>query len=83
MKTKFIKILIAIMLSGIMLTGCAEAESKNVSKYFDKVLVAKDEIMGFYIYCDKNTGVMYYHENRNGYTPIYNADGTLKLYEGY
>ena len=31
------------------------------------------------IICDKNTKVMYLVTS-NGVTPIYNADGTLKLY---
>lgn len=33
------------------------------------------------VYYDKNTKVMYYAACYYGITPIYNADGTLKLYE--
>lgn len=36
------------------------------------------------ILVDRNTGVMYvwFTTNCGGITPLYNADGTLKLYEG-
>jgi hypothetical protein len=38
------------------------------------------EQVTYRIMVDKNTGVLYYRYN-SGITPIYNADGTLKLYE--
>lgn len=39
------------------------------------------ERVSYGVYVDKNTGVLYYRF-QSGMTPIYNADGTLKLYEG-
>lgn len=38
------------------------------------------ERVSYGVYVDKNTGVLYYRF-QSGITPIYNADGTLKLYE--
>ena len=42
-----------------------------------------DENYYGYILVDKNTNVMYYLStcNSGGITPIYNKDGSLKLYE--
>jgi hypothetical protein len=39
------------------------------------------EQVGYGVFVDKTTGVLYYRF-QSGMTPIYNADGTLKLYEG-
>lgn len=33
------------------------------------------------ILVDETTNVLYYHQDNGGITPIYNADGTLKLYK--
>lgn len=34
------------------------------------------------IIVDKNTGVLYYLSIKDELSPIYNSDGTLKLYKG-
>lgn len=55
---------------------------ENVNKYFDLIEICSKNHES--ICYDKNTGVMYYrwHEvHQYGITPIYNADGTLKIYE--
>lgn len=36
-----------------------------------------------YMMCDVETGVMYHVTASGILTPLYNADGTLKLYYGY
>lgn len=46
----------------------------------DLVTIPSSDI-GVTIRYDKNTKVMYY-ECQNGITPIYNSDGTVKLYDG-
>lgn len=61
-------------------------EEEIVSTYCDMVLIADERFSGNgAVYYDKNTKVMYYvlraGESRNGITPIYNADGSLKLYD--
>lgn len=62
--------------------------SAEVSKYLDLVKIEGDA--GWHdcanIYYDRNTKVMYfgYYSNSNysWMCPIYNADGSLKLYDG-
>lgn len=86
MKKKIL--IISFILSMIFcLSGCSNVinidevlESPN-TKIIDFEVVDKN----FYsaILVDKNTKVMYYWNmsNTGGFTPIYNADCTLKLYE--
>ena len=86
MKKKIL--IISFILSMIFcLSGCSNVininevlESPN-TKIIDFEVVDKN----FYnaILVDKNTKVMYYWNmsDTGGFTPIYNADGTLKLYE--
>ena len=86
MKKKIL--LIGFILSMIFcLSGCSNVinidealESPN-TKMIDFEVVDKN----FYsaILVDKNTKVMYYWNmsSTGGFTPIYNADGTLRLYE--
>ena len=86
MKKKIL--IISFMISMIFcLSGCSNVinidevlESPN-TKIIDFEVVDKN----FYnaILVDKNTKVMYYWNmsDTGGFTPIYNADGTLKLYE--
>lgn len=80
--------LIPILLTSLLLTGCSSnlinpktmANSPN-SKIADFEIIDNN----FYgmILVDKNTNVLYYWitSNAGGITPIYNSDGTLKLYE--
>ena len=86
MKKKIL--LISLMLSMMFcISGCSNVinidevlESPN-TKIIDFEVVDKN----FYnaILVDKNTKVMYYWNmsNTGGFTPIYNEDGSLKLYE--
>ena len=57
---------------------------KRNNEYFNLVVIYEDSSSTKIAY-DKNTGVMYYIKSNfyaYGITPIYNADGSLKLYEG-
>lgn len=71
------------------MTGCSSGgditpeNSKLGNKYFDLVNIYEDGCTN--VAYDKNTNVMYFlrsNGNSFGITPIYNSDGSLKLYEG-
>ena len=74
--------IIACMICTAALTGCdTNYTETNISTYFDYCLIETNEA-GERIFYDKNTRVIYYKDmSRGGIIPIYNADGTLKLYE--
>lgn len=72
------------------MTGCAKGDiepesSRFANKYIDLLTIYKDDNCNTEVLYDKNTKVMYFVE-RSGYqfgiTPIYNSDGTVKLYDG-
>lgn len=74
----------------ITLTGCCSGhdveptQSSAANKYIDLVVIYENLSQQTEVMYDKNTGVMYFHRDSrydNFMTPIYNADGTLKLYE--
>ena len=83
------KIALIMALTLTMLTGCSghdvePTQSSAANKYIDLVVIYKNLSQQTEVMYDKNTGVMYFHkEGRydSFMTPIYNADGTLKLYE--
>lgn len=82
-------LLLATTLAAVLaMTGCtdlAKEDTVKVGDYIDmrRVCSSMDE----QIFYDNNTGVMYYQYNltryKCGLTPIYNTDGTLKIYEGW
>lgn len=89
MKNKILTfvLIMASILGLIGLTGCNnvinpdEVLNSPDSKLVDFEII-EDNYYGF-ILVDKNTNVMYYWLGTSvgGITPIYNADGSLKLYE--
>jgi len=86
---KKIRKILGLILVGILLLPLASCNSQHNAKvdnpnYDIKTLVyigSQDE--RFYYYYDKDTKVMYvmYASYNGGMTPLYNPDGTLKLYE--
>ena len=55
------------------------------NKYIDLVTIYKDDKYSTEVLYDKNTKVMYFLKwsgYQFGITPIYNSDGTVKLYDG-
>lgn len=69
-----------------------EEESRNKSVLFDQFIVVKDNEYSltkgawhdFYIVYDKDTKVMYYFaagDRRAMMSPIYNSDGTVRIWE--
>lgn len=86
------KLLIVLMVLALTLTGC-EAKSiaydngeKVIFGNFVVLEILEDPNDGWvYIMYDKETKVEYYYilaYNRAAMSPIYNADGTVKIYEG-
>lgn len=85
---------IAAIALGLSICFCmirCESEGEDIApkdnvlgnKYFDLVNIYENGCTN--IAYDKNTNVMYFIEQSGysfGITPIYNSDGTLKLYEG-
>lgn len=90
MKRSLIFLLILALM--VVLSGCSEKGSSandiearkicNFKKVYADVDVginAKDDI-----YVDTTTGVIYFRTyNIEGFTPLYNADGSLKIWDGY
>lgn len=87
---KLIFLLIIIIIVAFILAGCDSTSEEGVSKdYYAKQLVNFEIVYknvnvglrdGDKIVVDLNTGVMYYQYNDYGLCPIYNADGTLKIW---
>lgn len=70
------------------ITSCTKGEDIESSeydlgnKYFPLVIIYEDDCS--YIVYDKNTNAMYcifQKYDKSGITPIYNSDGSVKLYE--
>ncbi len=85
MKKKILAVVLVLTLCFGM-TGCTNVinidetiKSPN-SKFCDFEVVETN----FYgaILVDKNTNVLYYWIQGDSMTPIYNSDGTVKLYDG-
>ena len=68
MRKKILAVVLGLTLCFGM-TGCGSADKINMKS--SRVIV------------DPDTGVMYYQARFDGgITPLYNADGTLRVYEG-
>lgn len=89
MKKKVLAVALGLTLC-LGMTGCTKGDIKPESsvlgnKYIDLVTIYKDDNCLTEVLYDKNTKVMYFAKdstNQFGITPIYNSDGTLKLYDG-
>lgn len=91
MKKKTLAVALGLILCfGMGITGCTKGDIEPESsilgnKYIDLVTIYKDDGHNTEVLYDKNTKVMYFLK-RSGYqfgiTPIYNSDGTVKLYDG-
>ena len=88
MKKKILVVALALVLCFGM-TGCTKGDIEPESsclanKYIDLVTIYKDDKYGIEVLYDKNTKVMYFvkwSDYQFGITPIYNSDGTVKLYD--
>lgn len=88
MKKKIIAVVLGLALCFGM-TGCTKGDiepesSYLANKYIDLVTIYRDNDHSTEVLYDKNTKVMYFVERSGhqfGITPIYNSDGTVKLYD--
>ena len=89
MKKKLLCIISILVISASCITGCSFTKTINAE---DVIKSPNTEFCDFeivdnnyyvLILRDKNTNVLYFWcmSNDGGITPIYNADGSLKLYE--
>lgn len=89
MKKKILAVVLGLTLCFGM-TGCTKGDiepesSRLANKYIDLVTIYKDNNHNTKVLYDKNTKVMYFviwSGYQFGITPIYNSDGTVKLYDG-
>ena len=89
MKRKILAVALVLTLCFGM-TGCKKGDiepesSRLANKYIDLVTIYKDDNHNTKVLYDKNTKVMYsviWSGYQFGITPIYNSDGTVKLYDG-
>lgn len=89
MKKKILAVALGLTLCFGM-TGCTKGDIEPESscfanKYIDLVTIYEDDNHGNEVLYDKNTKVMYFAKWTTcqfGITPIYNSDGTVKLYDG-
>ena len=89
MKKKILAVVLGLALC-LGMTGCTKGDIKPESsdlgnKYIDLVTIYKDDNHNTKVLYDKNTKVMYFVKRTGhqfGITPIYNSDGTVKLYDG-
>lgn len=89
MKRKILTVALGLTLCFVM-TGCTKGDiepesSRLANKYIDLVTIYKDDNHNTKVLYDKNTKVMYFVKwsgYQFGITPIYNSDGTVKLYDG-
>lgn len=93
MKRVMIFVLLVALIAG--LSGCSskgdsadDIEARkicNFKKIYNKVNVGVSQIDTIFV--DELTGVIYVlirpDPYRAGFTPLYNADGTLKIWDGY
>lgn len=79
------KLLVGVILGlALVCTGC-ENETQDGKEYYNDKMIVIENSNNYIIVYDKETKVKYYircSNYRGGITPLYNADGTLQLYEG-
>lgn len=89
MKKKILAVILVLTLC-FGIAGCTKGDieperSGLANKYIDLVIIYKNDDYRTKVLYDKNTKVMYFvqwSECQFGITPIYNSDGTVKLYDG-
>lgn len=91
MKDKIHFFVSAVLLSVLPIIGLSACTGKptntvDQSAASDEMLIVIEdhELSGYYIVYDKDTKIIYYQGISHGacLNPLYNSDGTLKLYNG-
>lgn len=80
------RLIVAILLSIFLLTGCDSKEQEILSGQFVVIESNEESFIHSYRIYDKQTRVIYIFTKNswNGsstMSPLYNADGTLQIYE--
>lgn len=92
MKRKLLTIILMVTLSVTSLTACGHKDNnkENKEKIIFDTFIVEDEVSSYachqkaYIVYDKESKVkylFYYGDYTSGLTPLYNADGTLRIHE--
>lgn len=86
------KFIIALLASVMLLTGCGTTYSYDTEVYMDKFVTVESRrstvdgcAMDLHIVYDYDTKVMYYlwkGYSNFAFSPIYNSDGSVMVYEG-
>lgn len=75
------KRVLAIILCMSIALGVVGCNSNNCDNSDEEHMIAAiDSGLNYKIFYDKDTKVMYFMLCNGGVTPMYNADGTLRLY---
>lgn len=84
MKKTILVIALALILI-VVLAGCGIKEDNPGTQYDTgfRVLEKFNGELGSLVVYDVNTGVMYWINYHGGVTPIINADGSPRIWEGY
>ena len=80
---KLLLLVIVVLLVVTMCCCCPKRKDMKPSE--DSQLVAVETFYNGYttcsVYYDRHTKVMYFSQHESGITPLYNEDGTLRLWE--
>ena len=79
MKKRVLAIILCMTIA-LGVVGCGSNNCRNSAEEHMLETIGGD--IEYEIFYDKDTKVMYYRAYRGGVTPLYNADGTLRVYEG-
>lgn len=75
-----IALVTVLVIIALMLCGCVEKSSEQNT--VDVGLRVLKQYANSYVMCDRTTGVMYWVEIHGACTPLLNADGTPRIWEG-
>lgn len=82
MRKKILSVTILVLLVSVLLTGCNYAiitDAKPTGTY-ESTFVEVEEGYNYFIVYDKDTKVMY-RVTSYGCDPLFNSDGSLKIWE--
>lgn len=79
MKKRVLAIILCMTIA-LGVVGCSSNNCRNSTEEHMLETIGRDT--EYEIFYDKDTKVMYYRAYRGGVTPMYNADGTLRVYVG-
>lgn len=79
MKKRVLAIILCMSIA-LGVAGCGSNNRDNSGK--EHMVEIIDSSLNYKIFYDKDTKVMYFRADQGGVTPMYNTDGTLRLYDG-